>query len=113
MNVLQSTSDIAPCQIRTYCRVVFENRDSIYMLDYEGDIGVCGVAVLLSFLCGISVNKIPHCGIAVISNPAVCVVCVFKPPVYGETKLFAMLRFLVGPLYNNRRPLSSLSELNL
>ena len=54
-----------------------------------------GFAVLLSFLCGISVNKIPHCGIAVISNPAVCVVCVFKPPVYGETKLFAVLRFLV------------------
>ena len=39
---------------------------------YEGDIGVCGVAVLLSFLCGIPVNKIPHCGVAVISNPTVC-----------------------------------------
>ena len=38
----------------------------------EGDIGVCGVAVLLSFLCGIPVNKIPHCGVAVISNPTVC-----------------------------------------
>ena len=48
--------------------------------------------------CGISVRKIPHCGVAVISNPAVCVVCVFKPPVFIETKLFAVLRFLVGPL---------------
>ena len=38
----------------------------------EGDIGVCGVAVLLSFLCGIPVNKIPHCGVEVISNPTVC-----------------------------------------
>ena len=47
----------------------------------EGDIGICGVAVLLSFLCGIPVNKIPHCGVAVISNPKVC-----------ETKLFAVLR---------------------
>ena len=59
----------------------------------EGDIGVCGVVRLLSFYCGISVNKIPHCGIAVISNPAVCVVGFFKPPVFGETKLFAVLRF--------------------
>ena len=57
-----------------------------------GDIGVCGVAVLLSFLCGIPVNKIPHCGVAVISNPMVCDVCAFKPTVFGETKLFAVSR---------------------
>ena len=48
----------------------------------EGDIGVCGVAVLLSFLYGIPVNKIPHCGVAVISNPTLC----------DETKLVAVLR---------------------
>ena len=58
----------------------------------EGDIGVCGVAVLPSFLCGIPVKKIPHCGVAVISNPTVCDVCAFKPAVFGETKLFAVLR---------------------
>ena len=58
----------------------------------EGGIGVCGVAVLLSFLCGIPVNKFPHCGVAVISNPTVCDVCAFKPTVFGETKLFAVLR---------------------
>ena len=58
----------------------------------EGDIGVCGVAVLLSFLCGIPVNKIPHCGVAVISNPTVCDVCAFKPTVFAETKLFAVSR---------------------
>ena len=58
----------------------------------EGDIGVCGVAVLLSFLCGIPVNKIPHCGVAVIPNPTVCDVGAFKPTVFGETKLFAVLR---------------------
>ena len=59
----------------------------------EGDIRVCGVAVLLSFLCGIPVNKIPLCGVAVISNPTVCdVVCAFKPTVFGETKLFAVSR---------------------
>ena len=55
----------------------------------EGDIGVCGVAVLLSFWCGIPVNKIPHCGVAVISNPTVRDVCAFKPTVFSETKLFA------------------------
>ena len=34
--------------------------------------------VLLIFLCGILVNKIPHHGIAVMSNSTVCDVCVFK-----------------------------------
>ena len=47
----------------------------------RGDIGVCGVAVLLSFLCGITM-----------SNPTVCDVCAIKPTVFGETKLFAVLR---------------------
>ena len=51
--------------------------------------------LLLIFLCGVAVNKIPPCGVAVISNPAVCDVCVFKPTVFGETKLFAVLQFLV------------------
>ena len=58
----------------------------------EGDIGVCGVAVLLSFLRGIPVNNIPHCGVSVIPNPTVCDVCAFKPTVFGKTKLFAVLR---------------------
>ena len=43
----------------------------------EGDMGVCGVAVLLIFLRGVAVNKIPAYGVAVIPNPAVCDVCVF------------------------------------
>ena len=47
--------------------------------------GVCGVAVLLIFLRGVAVNKIPSCGVAVISNPAVCDVCA----------MFAVLQFLV------------------
>ena len=47
-----------------------------------------GFAVLLIFLCGISVNKIPPCGIAMISNPTA----------FGETKLFAMLQFPTLPL---------------
>ena len=34
--------------------------------------------VLLIFLCGISVNKIPHNGIVVISNSNVCDVCVLN-----------------------------------
>ena len=58
----------------------------------RGDIGVCGVAVLLSFLCSITVNEIPHCGVAVMSNPTVCNICAFKPTVFSETKLFAVLR---------------------
>ena len=51
-----------------------------------------GFAVLVSFLCGIPVNKIPHCSVAVIPNCTVCDVCAFKPTVFGETKLFAVLR---------------------
>ena len=50
----------------------------------EGDIGVCGVVVLLSVLCGIPVNKISHCGVAVIPNPTMWV--------FGEMKLFAVLQ---------------------
>ena len=51
-----------------------------------------GCAVLLSFLCGILVNKIPHGGIAVISNTTVCDVCAFKPMVFSKMKLYAVLR---------------------
>ena len=48
-------------------------------LERERDIGVCGVAVLLCFLCNVSVNKIPHHSIAVISNSMVCDIYVFNP----------------------------------
>ena len=54
--------------------------------------GVCGVEVLVSFLCGMLVNKIRHCGVVVFSKPTVCNDCAFKPMVFGETKLFAVLR---------------------
>ena len=86
------------------------DHDMHVRMPLEGDIGVCSVAVLVSFY---AVFRRIKSHIAVFSNPVVCDVCVFKPPVYGETKLFAVLRFLVGPLYNNSRPLSSLSKLNL
>jgi len=38
----------------------------------ERDIGVCGIAVLDHFSCGISGKSIPNCGIAVFSGPAGC-----------------------------------------
>ena len=69
----------------------------------EGDMGICGVAVLMSFYCGDAVNKISICGVAVILNPSVCDVCVFHSAVFGEMKLFAVLWFLVW----------SFSDLNL
>jgi len=43
----------------------------------EGDIGVCGIAVLDHFSCGISGILIPNCGIAVFSGPAGCGFLVF------------------------------------
>lgn len=45
--------------------------DEAVLLD-EGDIGVCGIAVLDHFSCGISVILISNCGIAVFSEPAGC-----------------------------------------
>ena len=36
----------------------------------EGDIGVCGIAVLDNFSCDISVILFLNCGIAVFSKPA-------------------------------------------
>ena len=69
----------------------------------EGDMGICGVTVLMSFYCGDAVNKISICGVAVILNPSVCDVCVFHSAVFGEMKLFAVLWFLVW----------SFSDLNL
>ena len=38
----------------------------------EGDIGVCGIAVLDHFSCGISGILISNCGIAVFSGAAGC-----------------------------------------
>ena len=43
----------------------------------EGDIGVCGIAVLNNFSCGISVILILNCGIAVFSKPAGCAFLAF------------------------------------
>ncbi len=63
--------------------------------------------ICISHFCSLVPNKRGHgglrcggvanflCGVAVISNPAVCDVCVFKSTVCGETKLLAVLRFLI------------------
>ena len=56
------------------------------LLFFEGDMGICGVAVLMFFLWGDVVNKISTCGVAVISNPTVSDVCVFYVAVFGEVK---------------------------
>ena len=57
----------------------------------EGDMGICGVAVLMFFYWGDAVSRISICGVAVISNSSVCDVCVFHVAVFGELKLFAVL----------------------
>ena len=49
----------------------------------EGDIGVCGIAVLANFSCGISVIFILNCGIAVFSKPAGCVFFTFWSTIFG------------------------------
>ena len=56
----------------------------------EGDIGVCGIAVLANFSCGISVILILNCGIAVFSKPAGCVFFRFWSTIFG-TKTYPSL----------------------
>ena len=59
----------------------------------EGDMGVYGIAVLGFFSCGISVILIFTCGIAVSSSSAVCGFSSFWLTVFGEIRLFTVLRY--------------------
>ena len=61
--------------------------------DMVGDIGVYGIAVLGFFSCGISVILILTCGIAVSSSSAVCGFSSFWLTVFGEIRLFMVLRY--------------------
>ena len=45
-------------------------------------------------------NLISTCGVAATSNPAVCDFCVFHAAVFGEMKLFAVLRVFDLPFSN-------------
>ena len=54
--------------------------------------GVYGIAVLGFFSCGISVILILSCGIAVSSSYAVCGFSSFWLTVFGEIRLFTVLR---------------------
>ena len=58
----------------------------------EGDMGVYGIAVLRFFSCGILVILILTCGIAVSSSSAVCGFSSFWLTVFGEIRLFTVLR---------------------
>ena len=59
----------------------------------EGDMGVYGIAVLGLLSRGISVILILTCGIAVSSNSAVCGFASFWLTVFGEIRLFTVLRY--------------------
>ena len=59
----------------------------------EGDMGVYGIAVLGFFSCGISVILILTCGIAVSSSSAACGFSSFWLTVFGEIRLFTVLRY--------------------
>ena len=61
--------------------------------DMVGDMGVYGIAVLGFFSCGISVILILTCGIAVSSSSAVCGFSSFWLTVFGEIRLFMVLRY--------------------
>ena len=63
------------------------------VLNKEGDMGVYGIAVLGFFSCGISVISILTCGIAVSSSSAVCGFSSFWLTVFGEIRLFTVLRY--------------------
>ena len=55
--------------------------------------GVYGIAVSGFFSCGISVILIFTCGIAVSSSSAVCGFSSFRLTVFGEIRLFTVLRY--------------------
>ena len=59
----------------------------------EGDMGVYGIAVLGFFSYGISVILILTCGITVSSSSAVCGFSSFWLTVFGEIRLFTVLRY--------------------
>ena len=59
----------------------------------EGDMGVYGIAVLGFFSCGISVILILTRCIAVSSSSAVCGFSSFWLTVFGEIRLFTVLRY--------------------
>ena len=61
--------------------------------DMVGDMGVYGIAVSGFFSCGISVILILTCGIAVSSSSAVCGFSSFWLTVFGEIRLFMVLRY--------------------
>ena len=72
---------------------------------FEGDIGVCGIAMLDNFSCGISVILFLNCGIAVFSKPAGYVFLGIlggiknspsSPPTFSEPLQFPILSFLVN-----------------
>ena len=60
--------------------------------------GVYGIAVLGFFSCGISVISILTCGIAVSSTYAVCGFSSFWLTVFGEIRLFTVLRYCLFAL---------------
>ena len=64
----------------------------------EGDMGGYGIAVLGFFSCGISVILILTCGIAVSSSSAVCGFSSFWLMVFGEIRLFTVLRYCLFEL---------------
>ena len=64
----------------------------------EGDMAVFGIAVLGFFSCGISVILILKCGIAVSSSSAVCGFSSFWLTVFGEMRLFTVLRYRIFAL---------------
>ena len=61
--------------------------------------GVYGIAVLGFFSCGISVILILTCGIAVSSSSAVCGFSSFWLTVFGEIRLFTVLRYRFSRLF--------------
>ena len=68
-------------------------KQNITISHEEGDMGVYGIAVLGFFSCGISVILILTCGIAVSSSSAVCGFSSFWLTVFGEIRLFTVLRY--------------------
>ena len=102
--MLQNLSLQSNLMIRTLqCKSCQLKRQGIYNFQHplrprelsvlEEDMGVYGIAVLGFFSYGISVILILTCGIAVSSSSAVCGFSSFWLTVFGEIRLFTVLRY--------------------
>lgn len=86
------------CVISTESNFEIHPSQSAAKCHYDGDTGICGVAVSLIFWDGIAMSNIPILGVAVVYNRTLCGVSEFKPTIHGDTPPF-IVTFRTEPFF--------------